>query len=184
MASRSKSSSLPKVSIVLWPTGRRAAFIPSLLPRLWRTACPKVCLRRYLFSNEVVAPYPSRWCNPLGGSWPLVQGHRHPHRAARSRASTMAQIDFCTPRAPTTLLRTSSHPLIVSITIHDTKLGHVLIVPEVALNVMVMHAFEALWIPILGLCLVPPIPGFGYGLMEPYDSISLPSSSTRWTPSH
>jgi hypothetical protein len=48
------------------------------------------------------------------------------------------------PCNPTTLLRIRSCPLIVSITIHDTKMSQILVVSVVALNVMNLHAFEAL----------------------------------------
>jgi hypothetical protein len=60
------------------------------------------------------------------------------------------------------------------ITIHGSKLSHIRVVTGAVLNIMSMHAFEALWILISGLSLVPLIRGFSYGLMERYDNISLP----------
>jgi hypothetical protein len=56
----------------------------------------------------------------------------------------MAHTDFCTPHALTILLRTRSRPLIMLITIHDTKLSYVLFLIGATLNVMILHAFEAM----------------------------------------
>jgi hypothetical protein len=50
---------------------------------------------------------------------------------------------------------------------------HVLVVTAAPLSVTSLHTFEVLWIPISTMCLTPPIQGFGYGVMEPYISISL-----------
>jgi hypothetical protein len=63
-----------------------------------------------------VEPAPRPWCGPI----------------------------FCAPCALTILLRTGSHPLIMSITIYDAKWSHVRVVPWVTLNVMSLHTFEAL----------------------------------------
>jgi hypothetical protein len=52
-------------------------------------------------------------------------------------------------------------------------LDHVLILLGATLNIICLYAFEALQIHVLGLCLMPPIRGFSYSLMEHYDSISL-----------
>jgi hypothetical protein len=45
--------------------------------------------------------------------------------------------------------------LIVLITIHGTKMSHILIVPWVTHNIMNLYTFEALQIPISDLCLEP-----------------------------
>jgi hypothetical protein len=66
------------------------------------------------------------------------------------------------------------HTFEALITIHDTKLSHILIGPGAELNVMSLHTFEALQILISGLCLAHLIHGFGYGLIEQYNIISLP----------
>jgi hypothetical protein len=61
-----------------------------------------------------------------------------------------SQTDFSTPYAPTTLLRTESRSVIVSITIHDTNLSHILVVLGATLNIMSQHTFEAMQLPISG----------------------------------
>jgi hypothetical protein len=62
-----------------------------------------------------------------------------------------------------------SCPLIVLVTIHDTRRGHVLIILWATLNVMSLHAFEALQISILRLCLAPLFRGFGY--VQPHGAL-------------
>jgi hypothetical protein len=161
---------------LLWSHGSEVSCTPKHL--LGSAGSEVSCAPKHILGSSFLAtkqrhPVPSdnatRQVNPPSP----VLAHRRPQCAAQVRASAVAHTDFCIPHAPTTLLRTGSHPLIVSITIHDAKLSHILIITGALLDVMSLHGFEALRIPISGLCLVAPIHGFSYDLMEPYGSILL-----------
>jgi hypothetical protein len=82
--------------------------------------------------------------HPTGRASDFGSGTPLPIRHGMSSHSAAAQTNFYAHHAPTNILRTRSCPLVVLVTIHDTRWSHVLNVPVVVLNVMTMHAFEAL----------------------------------------
>jgi hypothetical protein len=94
----------------------------------------------------------------------------------QAHASAVAQSIYHIVDSPTNMLRVEGHPRLVPSMISNTRVNHILAIVGPSLSVMSLHACHALQIPISRLCLTPLIQGFGYGVMEPYDNISLPAT--------
>jgi hypothetical protein len=83
-------------------------------------------------------------------------------------------ITFDTTDYPNNMSRTGVLPLVAASTISNVRIRHVLIDGGTRLNVMSLHAFEALQIPMSKVKSSQPFGGMGNDPMWPYGHISLP----------
>jgi hypothetical protein len=155
----SQPSSCSRASDGHRQANNKAAFIPSLLLWLWRILCLKARLGRCSCSGDgVTTHYPIGRRVPLTESLTSARLHHRQHCVVP---------DFRAPPALTIILRIGSQHMVMSVTAHNTKLKHILVVPEAMLNIMNLLTFETLRIPISGLCLMPRSAG---------------SARTSWSP--